>query len=47
MCAKMTESDYKLALKVSRAGLPAVGAKAKNDHLFLEALHYFTLHKIS
>ncbi|WP_407673252.1 transposase [Ochrobactrum chromiisoli] len=27
--------------------MPAVGAKAKNDRLFLEASHYFTLHNIS
>jgi len=47
MCTKMTESDYELALEVFRACLPAVGAKAKNDRLFLEALHYFTLHNIS
>ncbi|OYR23292.1 hypothetical protein CEV31_0001 [Brucella thiophenivorans] len=41
MCTKMAESDYELALEVFRACLPAVGAKAKNDRLFLEALHYF------
>ena len=44
MCTKITESDYELALEVFRACLPAVGAKAKNDRLFLETLHYFTLH---
>ena len=47
MCTKMTENDYELALEVFRTCLPAVGAKAKNDRLFLEALHYFTLHNIS
>ena len=47
MCTKMTESDYDLALDIFRACLPKVGAKAKNDRLFLEALHYFTLHNIS
>lgn len=47
MCTKMTEWDFELALEVFRACLPRVGAKAKNDRLFLEALHYFTLHNIS
>lgn len=47
MCTKMTESDCELALEVFRARLPAVGAKAKNDCLFFEALHYFSLHNIS
>ena len=47
MCTKMTERDFVLALEVFRACLPRVGAKAKNDRLFLEALHYFTLHNIS
>ena len=47
MCMKMTERDFELALEVFRACLPRVGAKAKNDRLFLEALHYFTLHNIS
>ena len=47
MCTKMTERDFELARKVFRACLPRVGAKANNDRLFLEALHYFTLHNIS
>ena len=47
MCTKMTERDFELALEVFRACLPRVGAKAKNDRLFLEALHYFTLHNMS
>lgn len=47
MCTKMTENDYELELGVFRTCLPAVGANAKNDRLFLEALHYFTLHNIS
>ena len=47
MCTKMTEQDFELALEAFRACLPRVGAKAKNDRLFLEALHYFTLHNIS
>ena len=47
MCTTMTEQDFELALEAFRACLPRVGAKAKNDRLFLEALHYFTLHNIS
>ena len=47
MCTKMTERDFGLALEVFRGCLPRVGAKAKNDRLFLEALHYFTLHNIT
>ncbi len=47
MCTKMTERDFELALEVFQACLPRVGAKAKNDRQFLEALHYFTLHNIS
>ena len=47
MCTKMTERDFELALEVFRACLPRVGAQAKNARLFLEALHYFTLHTMS
>lgn len=47
MCTKMTEADWEVALEVFRACLPARGAKAKDDRLFLEALHYFTVHNIS
>lgn len=47
MCTKMSKEDWTLALEVFCACLPRVGAKARNDRLFLEALHYFTLHNIS
>ena len=47
MCTKMTEQDFELALEAFRACLPRVGAKAKYDRLFLEALHYFTPHNNS
>jgi len=47
MSTKMSERDWKLALEIFRACLPRVGAKASNDRLFLEALHYFTVHNIS
>lgn len=47
MSTKMIEQDWELALKVFRVCLPRVGSKAKNDRLFLEALHYFTVHNIT
>lgn len=47
MCTQMTEDDWTLALEAFRPCLPARGAKAKDDRLFLEALHYFTLHNIT
>lgn len=47
MSTKMNESDWDLSLEVFRACLPRVRAKAKDDRLFLEALHYFTVHNIT
>ena len=47
MSTRMNEADWELALEVFRACLPARGAKAKNDRLFLEALHHFTVHNIT
>lgn len=47
MSTKMSEQDWELALEIFQACLPKVGAKAKNDRLFLEALHYFTVHNIT
>ena len=47
MSTKMNEADWDLALEVFRACLPARGAKAKDDRLFLEALHHFTVHNIT
>jgi len=35
MSTKMNEADWELALDVLRACLPARGAKAKDDRLFL------------
>ena len=43
----MNEADWELSLDVFRACLPARGAKAKNERLFLEALHHFTVHNIT
>lgn len=47
MSTKMTETDWAVALKVFRASLPRRGAKGRDDRLFLEALHYFSVHKIT
>ena len=47
MSTKMSEADWGIALEVFRACLPARGAKARDDRLFLEALHYFTVHNLS
>jgi transposase len=47
MSTKMSEADWEVVLEVFRASLPARGAKARDDRLFLEALHYFTVHNIS
>ena len=44
---KMTERDWELALEVFQACLPRRGAKGRDDRLFLEALHDFTVHNIS
>jgi len=47
MCTKMNEANWAIALEVFRACLPARGAKAKDDRLFLEALHFFAVHNIT
>jgi transposase len=47
MSTKMNELDWEIALEVFRACLPARGAKAKDDRLFLEALHFFAVHNIT
>ena len=47
MSTKMTEADWEEALEVFRLCLLARGAKAKDDRLFLEALHYFAVHNIT
>ena len=36
-----------MALEAFRASLPRRGAKGRDDRLFLEALHYFSVHNIS
>lgn len=47
MSTKMTDNDWANALMVFRAALPRRGAKGRDDRLFLEALHYFSVHNVS
>ena len=47
MSTKMTEKDWVVALEVFRASLPRRGDKGRDDRLFLEAMHYFSVHNIS
>jgi transposase len=47
MSTKMMETDWAVALEVFRASLPRRGAKGRDDRLFLEALHYFSVHNIT
>jgi transposase len=47
MSTMMTEQDWDVALVGFRASLPRRGAKARDDRLFLEALHYFAVHNIT
>ena len=47
MSTKMTEKDWVAALEVFRASLPRRGEKGRDDRLFLEAMHYFSVHNIS
>ena len=46
MSTKMTDEDWANALTVFRAALPRRGAKRRDDRLFLEALHYFSVHNV-
>jgi len=43
----MTETDWDVVLAVFRASLPRRGAKGRDDRLFLEALHHFSVHNIT
>ena len=47
MSTQMTEADWEAAVEVFRHCLPRRGAKAKDDRLFLEALHFFAVHNIT
>ena len=47
MSTKMTDGDWENALVVFRTSLPRRGAKGRDDRLFLEALHYFSVHNVT
>ncbi len=47
MSTNMTEKDWVAAMEVFRASLPRRGDKGWDDRLFLEAMHYFSVHNIS
>ena len=47
MSTKMSEKDWEVVLSVFWGCLPRRGDKARNDRLFLEALHYFSVHNIT
>lgn len=47
MSTKMAEADWAVALEVFRASLPCRGDKGRDDRLFLEAMHFFSVHNIS
>jgi transposase len=42
----MTDEDWVNSLTVFRAVLPRPGAKGRDGRLFLEALHYVSVHNI-
>ena len=44
MSAHMTEQDWELAVGLFRQCLPRRDRKARDDRLFLEALHHFATH---
>ena len=47
MSTTMGDADWDVVLRVFRACLPRRGDKGRNDRLFLEALHYFSVHNIT
>lgn len=47
MSTKMTEKNWVAALEVFRASLLRRSDKGRDDRLFLEAMHYFSIHNIS
>ncbi len=47
MLTRMTDEDWDSVVQVFRAVRSRRGAKGRNDWIFLEALHYFTLHNIT
>ena len=47
MLTRMTDQDWESVVQVFRACRSRRGDKGRNDRMFLEALHYFTLHNIT
>ena len=47
MSTKMTQADWDIAVAAFRSCQSRRGMWAKDDRLFLEALHYFCVHNIS
>jgi hypothetical protein len=47
MLTKMTEEKWDLVVDIFRQAHPKRGAKGRDDHLFLKALHYFIVHNIT
>lgn len=47
MSTVMSEGDWEVVLSIFRRCLPRRGDKARNDRLFLEALHYFSVHNVT
>ena len=47
MSTTMGDADWDVVLKVFRSCLPRRGDKARDDRLFLKALHYFSVHNIT
>jgi transposase len=47
MLTRMTEEDWATVLELFRACRSRRGAKGRNDRIFLEALHSFSVHNIT
>ena len=47
MSTKMSEADWDVVLRMFQSCLPRRGDKGRDDRLFLEALHYFSVHNIT
>ena len=47
MLTRMTDEDWATVLEVFRACRSRRGGKGRNDRLFLEARHYFSVHNIT
>ena len=47
MLTRMTDEDWGIVLELFRACRSRRGDKGRDDHRFLEALHYFAVHNIT